>query len=50
MPEGGGNLGSMRLGIRYSNKVKAVCHVPDSLLLLLIRQYKTITSRLSLGW
>ena len=33
------NLDSLRLGIRYSYKVKEVCHVPDSLLPLLIRLY-----------
>ena len=44
------NLGSIGLGIRYSYKVKAVCHVSDSLLPLLIRQYKPSTSRLTLDW
>ena len=37
------NLGSMSLGFRYSYKVKAVCHMPYSLLPLLIRQYKPRT-------
>ena len=44
------NLGSLLLGIRHSFKVNAVSHVPDALLILLIRQYMPSTSRLPLDW
>ena len=37
-------IDSLRLSIRYSYKVKDVCHEPDSLLPLLIRQYRLRTS------
>ena len=39
------NLDSLQLGIRYSYKVKELCHVPASLLPLLIRQYRPRTPR-----
>ena len=38
------DLDSLWLGIRYSYKAKEVCHVTDSLLPLLIRQYRPRTS------